>query len=266
MKWFLRGNGRGACREPTIKWPAIIPELAANQNLQIIIIDHPQEPNAQFALSSPVLKMKHHHLWTMALPSRPGFHHMERIMQRRIFHDCPMWLTVLLLLFLCGCSATRLGYQNADWFLKRGLSDYIDFNDTQTQYLDKSLTQLMEWHCQTQLPRYIHWLERVEQTATTSPVSRNEVSHRVNELRDFLQDIAFQITPPTTALLSQLSDRQITQLSDRITTRQLALEKKHLTPSLEKQAEQRAKRLEKRLKRWLGPLTTEQRERIRAWS
>src|SRR5690606_31048562 len=84
--------------------------------------------------------------------------------------------------------------------------------------------------CQTQLPRYIHWLERVEQTATTSTVTRNEASRRDNKLGDCLKDIPFQTTTPTTAHLSQLSEQQIAQLSDRITTRQLALEKKHLTP------------------------------------
>ena len=167
---------------------------------------------------------------------------------------------------LIGCSATRIAYQNADWLVVETIDDYIDLNRAQTQALDAALDQHLDWHCQTQLPAYVGWLERVKATLAEPSIDRRNVAARIEELSGFVDALAVEITPTTSALLRDLTDPQLQDLSRNLAEKHAEMREKYGAPPLDQQIEQRAERLEERLDRWLGRLTQEQRERILEWS
>ena len=63
------------------------------------------------------------------------------------------WILALAaLLFLSGCSVTRLAYNNADVFLRWQANHYFDFQGEQSDELDRGLAAVLAWHRPTALP------------------------------------------------------------------------------------------------------------------
>ena len=56
------------------------------------------------------------------------------------------WPVLLLCVFLAGCSATRLVYNQIDWILVWYISDYFTLEDEQEDLLKESVERNMEWH------------------------------------------------------------------------------------------------------------------------
>ena len=55
----------------------------------------------------------------------------------------------LALVFLSGCSVTRLAYNNADVFLRWQANHYLDFQGEQSDELDRNLAAFLGWHRKT---------------------------------------------------------------------------------------------------------------------
>ena len=71
----------------------------------------------------------------------------------------------LLLVFLGGCSAVRIGYNNAPALAYWWLDSYIDFNDAQAMQVRDSLNTLQAWHRKTELPAYAELLRQMQGAA-----------------------------------------------------------------------------------------------------
>ena len=70
-----------------------------------------------------------------------------------------MWLLVV---FLCGCSMARLGYNNGETVSYFWLNSYIDFDADQKPWVKKELASLFAWHRRTQLPEYLPLLAQAK--------------------------------------------------------------------------------------------------------
>jgi hypothetical protein len=66
------------------------------------------------------------------------------------------------LLFVTGCSALRIGYNQADDLIYWWLDGYVDFTDAQTPRVRGALTEWLAWHRRTQLPDYARLLSRAQ--------------------------------------------------------------------------------------------------------
>lgn len=77
-------------------------------------------------------------------------------------------------LMLGACSRIDLAYRNLDRLVPWSLGDYLDMNREQKTLLDDRLKQHLAWHCQTQLPGYLDWLDRLRTMwpITKSPTRR----------------------------------------------------------------------------------------------
>ena len=65
------------------------------------------------------------------------------------------WLLVALALTaLQGCSITRVAYNNGDLFLRWQANHYLDFQDAQSEELDRRLAAFLAWHRANALPQY----------------------------------------------------------------------------------------------------------------
>ncbi|VVN41860.1 hypothetical protein PS662_05518 [Pseudomonas fluorescens] len=181
------------------------------------------------------------------------------------------WLKCLavvltLSLALGACSRVGLAYRNLDVIIPWTLSDYLDMNGEQKGWFDERLKEHLSWHCTTQLPGYLDWLDRLQVMVETNQVTDAALQTRTQEARQAIAQTAREITPSAIELLRGLDDQQVAEMNDAFAKDQRKRQQNYLKPSLDQQIKERGERMEKRLNDWLGPLSPTQQQRVVAWS
>jgi hypothetical protein len=169
-------------------------------------------------------------------------------------------------LALGACSRMGLAYRNLDVIIPWTLSDYLDMNGEQKDWLNERLKEHLSWHCTTQMPGYLDWLDRLQNMIASNQVTDAALQARATEAKQAIADTAREITPSAVHLLQGLDDKQVAEMNEAFAKDQRKREEKYLKPSLDQQIKKRGERMEKRLNEWLGPLNPSQRQRVAAWS
>ncbi|MBV4507973.1 hypothetical protein HU751_024365 [Pseudomonas sp. BW13M1] len=185
-------------------------------------------------------------------------------MPRRLTHA--LLLVIGFALALVACSRIDLAYRNLDRLVPWSLDDYLDMNREQKQLLDERLRQQLAWHCKTQLPGYLDWLDRVRLMVADDAVTDQALEQRTLEARQAIGRVATAITPSATELLRGMSDSQVAEMRQAFRADIDKRRKTYDETPLPKQIEQRAARMQKRLEPWLGELSAQQRLRVMSWS
>ena len=173
---------------------------------------------------------------------------------------------LMALLVLSGCSRIGLAYRNLDIIIPWSLSDYLDMNTSQKDWFNTRLKDHLSWHCSTQLPSYLTWLDRLQQMVETNQVTASGLQARTDEAKQAIAQISRQITPSAVELLVQLDDKQVQEMQAAFAKDQRKRENEFLKEPLNTQISDRAERMEKRLNPWLGKLNAAQQQRIQEWS
>ena len=178
------------------------------------------------------------------------------------------FLVVLLTLSLVlgGCNRVGLAYRNLDVIIPWTLGDYLDMNAGQKSWFNDNLKAHLAWHCTTQLPGYLDWLDRLQQMADNRQVSDAALQARTAEAKQAIGEIARQITPSAVELLQGLDDQQVQDMNNALAKDLRKRQDEYLKPPLAQQIQERAERMSKRLDAWIGPLSTSQQSRVNAWS
>ncbi len=182
----------------------------------------------------------------------------------RWFKHIAVVLTVTLA--LGACSRVGLAYRNLDVIIPWTLSDYLDMNGEQKSWLNERLKEHLSWHCTTQLPGYLDWLDRLQTMIATNQVTDAALQARAREAEQAIAETAREITPSAIELLQGLDDKQVAEMNDAFAKDQRKRQEEYLKPSLDQQIKERGARMEKRLNDWLGPLSTTQQQRVATWS
>jgi hypothetical protein len=181
------------------------------------------------------------------------------------------WLTCLtvvitLSLALGACSRMGLAYRNLDVIIPWTLGDYLNMNGEQKDWFNERLREHLSWHCTTQLPGYLDWLDRLQDMVERNQVTDAALEARTREAKQAIAQTAREITPSAIELLQGLNDKQVAEMNDAFAKDQRKREEQYLKPSLAQQIKERGERMEKRLNDWLGPLSPTQQQRVVAWS
>ena len=181
------------------------------------------------------------------------------------------WLKRLLVLLtlslvLAGCNRVGLAYRNLDVIIPWTLGDYLDMNAGQKRWFNGKLKEHLAWHCTTQLPGYLDWLDRLQQMVDNHQVSDAALQARTVEAKQAIANVAQAITPSAVELLQSLDDRQVKDMNTALTKDLRQRQDEYLKPPLEQQIKERAQRMSKRLDAWMGPLNSSQQNRVTAWS
>jgi hypothetical protein len=139
-------------------------------------------------------------------------------------------------------------------------------NGEQKGWFNERLKEHLSWHCTTQLPGYLDWLDRLQGMVETNQVTDAALQARTQEAKAAIAQTAREITPSAIELLKGLDDKQVAEMNDAFAKDQRKRQEEYLKPSLDQQIKERAQRMEKRLDDWLGPLSETQRQRVIAWS
>jgi len=181
------------------------------------------------------------------------------------------WLTrtalfIALLLTLTACSRVGLAYRNLDLIIPWTLNDYLEINGEQKDWFNERLREHLSWHCTTQLPGYLDWLDRLKTMVQTNQVTDEALQQRTREAKAAIAETAREITPSAIELLQGLSDDQVADMDAAFVKDQRKRQQQYLKPTLQEQIQERSERMVKRLNDWLGPLNDAQRQRVTAWS
>ena len=173
---------------------------------------------------------------------------------------------LIFTLALGACSRVGLAYRNLDVIIPWTLSDYLDMNGEQKDWLNERLKKHLNWHCTTQLPGYLEWLDRLQSMVETNQVTDAALQARTTEAKKAIAETARQITPSAIELLQGLDDKQVAEMNDAFAKDLRKREKEYVKPPLAQQIAERGARMDKRLTDWLGPLSVSQEQRVMAWS
>ena len=178
------------------------------------------------------------------------------------------FLVVLLTLslVLAGCNRVGLAYRNLDVIIPWTLNDYLDMNAGQKSWFNDTLKEHLAWHCTTQLPGYLDWLDRLQQMVDSNQVTDAALQTRTVEAKQAIAEIAREITPSAVQLLQGLDDQQVKDMSDALAKDLRKRQDEYLKPPLAQQIKERAERMSKRLDAWIGPLSPGQQTRVAVWS
>ncbi len=177
------------------------------------------------------------------------------------------WISFGLgLVLLAGCSQIGLTYRHLDLIIPWSLSDYLDMNATQKDWLDERLKEHLSWHCTTQIPGYLTWLDRLQGMVQTNQVNETQLKARTAEARQAIATISREITPSAVQLLRQLDDQQVAEMETAFAKDMRKHEAEFVDQPLDQQVRERARRMEKRLNPWLGKLNSAQKDRVMQWS
>jgi len=131
---------------------------------------------------------------------------------RRLPALLPRIIGALLLVFLGGCSAVRIGYNNAPSLVYWWLDSYIDFNDTQAVQVRDSLSALQAWHRQTELPAYADLLRQIQRVAS-GPVTPQQVCEFSDQIRLRVQSLGEQAAEGMSRVVPTLTPEQLRHLA-----------------------------------------------------
>jgi len=167
---------------------------------------------------------------------------------------------------LVGCSRIDLAYRNLDTLVPWSLGDYLDMNREQKNWLDQRLQAHLAWHCTTQLPGYLDWLDRMRAMVAEDQVTDQALQQRTAEAREAIARVTEAITPSAVELLRGMDDQQVEEMRQAFADDIRERQRTYVDTPLAKQISKRAERMEKRIKPWLGELNAAQRLRVQNWS
>ena len=177
-----------------------------------------------------------------------------------------LMVLLTLSLVLAGCNRVGLAYRNLDVIIPWTLNDYLDMNAGQKSWFNDTLKEHLAWHCTTQLPGYLDWLDRLQHMVDSQQITDAALQTRTVEAKQAIAEIAREITPSAVQLLQGLDDQQVKDMSDALAKDLRKRQDEYLKPPLAQQIKERAERMSKRLDAWIGPLSASQQNRVTAWS
>ncbi|HRF44456.1 MAG TPA: DUF6279 family lipoprotein [Candidatus Competibacteraceae bacterium] len=176
------------------------------------------------------------------------------------------FLPAFLALAVANCSVLRLAYYHIDYWLLGQVEDFVTLNAEQRAWLEVRLQAHRQWHCRTQLPAYAEWLDALSVEIASPAPDPVRLEALAQRLDSFIDAILAEFAPTLAELLVRLDPAQRTELFARLDQEVIEARIKYLDPPADERQRERAERLKKRLKPWIGDLTIEQSTRIQQWS
>lgn len=170
--------------------------------------------------------------------------------------------SLIILIFLTGCSSTTFVYNRIDFLLPWYLASYVDLSRDQKQYLDELLIPFFSWHRHEELPRYAEIINSVEEILDSEVKVENItlITQDVEESWFRLEDeLLLWILP----LTKDLSDEQINNFLQVMQTKTIESENRYLKRNDQVYQKHNYNRLRKNLRRFIGTMSKEQLDLVK---
>jgi hypothetical protein len=164
---------------------------------------------------------------------------------------------------LSGCSAVRVGYDQAPTLVWWWLDGYLDFDAPQAPAVKDALAQWFAWHRASQLPDYADLLAAA-QVQVLQPATPAQVCRWSDELRARAETALMQAVPPAAELLPRIGAAQLEHLQQRYRKSNREFEQDFLQADPDERRAAAIERTVDRAEMLYGRLDKRQRELIAA--
>jgi hypothetical protein len=171
---------------------------------------------------------------------------------------------LIVTLSVVGCSAVRLGYNNAPnltyWWLDR----YFDFDTAQRDRLQADLQAALDWHRKEELPLLALQLNRLQNDAA-KPATPEQLCGLYATLRDRAEAPLKRLLPTMAAIAPTLQSAQLEHAARQFDKRNREWREEWMDGTPGERAERRTKQLVDRAESFYGSLDSGQRGMISAF-
>jgi hypothetical protein len=172
-------------------------------------------------------------------------------------------ITLAAVLTACG---VRSAYNNLDWLIMRWVNDQVSLSSDQDRTLRQTLDQQLRWHCASELPEYATFLGRVKADVTNEQINVERMSAHAQSLATFALRLVEETRPAMIELLASLDDDQIDDLLAGFAERNEEIVEKSIDVSDQQRRQDQVRGMERGMRRFVGRLTGEQRQRLEQWA
>lgn len=172
------------------------------------------------------------------------------------------FILLLSLLWLQGCSAIKLGYQQLPTLSYWWLDSTVSFNGAQSAAAKEAIDKLYQWHRREELPEYGELLQRIAQVSN-GPVQADQVCSVVAEAQTRLDALMRQAAVQAVPVALALGPRQLSHIARHLENKNEEWEKEWLQGDAQARLERRVDRAVTRFNSFYGDLSPAQIQLVR---
>ena len=173
-------------------------------------------------------------------------------------------VALVALAFLGGCSALRVGYNQADWLAYRWIANYADFDDAQAVRAKEAIAVWFAWNRKTQITDYADLLLRID-ADVKADTSAERVCGYWSAVRTRIDRSVEHAVPAIADIAATLKPAQFESMEKRYAKTNAAFRDEYMQSDPALRASEAAKRVISRSESLYGDLDEFQRERIERW-
>lgn len=173
------------------------------------------------------------------------------------------FVLVICLILLTGCSRTELLYRNADWLAYRWVDSMLEADQAQSEQWPLMFEQVMEEHRSELLPQVVALLDETSAQAARG-MSVEGLACLWQDTGRLIGTHTRLIVPTATKVLGEVSESQVEHLAEVLKEDNEEYRDEFLSPDPDKREALRVSRFTKRIERWTGDLSPEQKRLIAA--
>jgi len=175
------------------------------------------------------------------------------------------WPVLLLCVFLAGCSATRVVYNQLDWILVWYINDFFTLDNEQEDWLEAAVERNMEWHRRDQLPEYARLLREIEQDISSRVMTPDRLERHYARIIVLWDEFIVQTMPDVTVFFLSLSQEQVDEFIENLKESNQELWDKYAGQTPEERQKNRQEGAVKAIGRIFGRLSDKQKHLIRSY-
>lgn len=181
------------------------------------------------------------------------------------FHSaCRTFALLACVLFLQGCSAVKLAYNQAPQLVYWRLNNYFNLTDAQADRLRSELGDLHQWHRDQMLPQHAALLQQVQQRLSAD-ITADQACRVYADVRSQIDQLIAQAEPRLVVLASQLTESQIRNFEKQQADSNADWRREWLDVPADKLAAHRFKLLLSRAEGFYGALQESQKAALRSF-
>ena len=130
-------------------------------------------------------------------------------------------ILVIMIILLTACSSTRFVYTFIDEFIQDEITYFLDLNEKEELLLSQRVTEMVNWHRTSMLPRYAAYLINVADKIEKKEYESADISKLLGNARFLIEQTVSGLTPYASKfLINYLTIKDIEFIEKRMLMRQ----------------------------------------------
>ena len=186
---------------------------------------------------------------------------MKIFLRRYIYKTA---ILVVITILLTACSSTRFIYSFIDDFIQDEITYFLDLNEKEELLLSQQVSEMVNWHRTSMLPRYATYLINVADKIEKKEYESADINKLLENARFLIEQTISGLIPYASKfLINYLTNEDIEFMEKRMLTRQQE-RITELSKSEDILYKERLKRLTLNFERFFGELNDSQKTQLEA--